>query len=180
MVFFAPVLVLILVLALGGETARELLRYERASLVPWRLLGAHVVHLSWSHTALNAGGLVLMSIIFSWRVSARLWWACFALSVVFIDLGLWFFSPDIEWYVGLSGVLHGLFVLGACAEWQQGQKTGIYLLLGVAGKLAIEQFVGALPMTAQAAGGPVVIDAHLYGALGGLVACGLMRALARP
>ncbi|MEO1573841.1 MAG: rhombosortase [Pseudomonadota bacterium] len=177
--FFAPVAVAIVLLALGGDAAREALRYERLQMLPWRLVGAHLVHLSWSHLALNLAGLVMIGVIFSFRVTATFWWLCFALALACIDVGLFRFSADIEWYVGLSGVLHGLFVLGAFAEWQQGQKTGIYLLLGVAAKLGVEQWAGALPMTASAAGGPVVVDAHLYGALGGLIACGLMRAFSR-
>lgn len=177
--FFAPIAVLIVVLALGGEAAREALRYERLQMLPWRLAGAHLVHLSWSHLGLNLAGLTMIGVIFSFRVSARFWWLCLVLAVISIDVGLWQFSPDIDWYVGLSGVLHGLFVLGAFAEWQQGQKTGVYLLLGVAAKIGVEQWAGALPMTASAAGGPVVVDAHLYGALGGLIACGLMRAFSR-
>lgn len=177
--FFAPVAVLIVLLTLGGDAVREMLRYERMAPAPWRLLGAHLVHLSWSHMALNAAGLALIGVIFSFRVATRYWWLCFFLCVVSIDFGLWRFSTDIAWYVGLSGVLHGLFVLGAFAEWQQGQKTGIYLLIGVAAKIAVEQWAGALPMTARAAGGPVVVDAHLYGALGGVMACGLMRGFSR-
>ncbi len=175
--FFAPLAVLIVLMALGGDAARDVLRYERLDLAPWRLVGGHLVHLSWSHLGLNLAGLVMLGVIFSFRVTALWWWLCAGLSLCAIDVGLWQFSPQIEWYVGLSGVLHGLFALGAFAEWQQGQRTGIYLLLGLVAKLALEQWAGALPMTASAAGGPVVVDAHLYGALGGVVACVLMRAV---
>jgi membrane associated rhomboid family serine protease len=39
----------------------------------------------------------------------------------------------------------------------------------VCGKLLWEQAVGPLPGSAEVAGGKVIVDAHLYGAIGGLV-----------
>src|SRR6185312_11956554 len=53
---------------LGGDPARELLRYDRAGLADgqwWRLLTAHVVHLDLEHAALNTLGLVLMWALFA-------------------------------------------------------------------------------------------------------------------
>lgn len=176
--FFAPLLGLIVLTAVGGEFLRELLRYERTGLAAgevWRLLGAHLVHLSWSHTLLNGAAVVLIGVIFSTRATLMWWLVALAVSIVAIDLGLWFVSTDVGWYVGLSGALHGLFAVGAWLEWRQGQRSGLYLMLGLIAKLVFEQFAGALPMTAGAAGGPVVVDAHLYGALGGALACVLMR-----
>ncbi|MFK8018076.1 MAG: rhombosortase [Gammaproteobacteria bacterium] len=178
--FFAPLLLLIVLLAAGGEPLRQLLRFDRPGLGNgelWRWLSGHVVHLSWSHTVLNAAGLLVIAALFVRDVALREWYLALALAAVSISLGLWFWSPSLDWYVGLSGVLHGLFVLGAWSEWRHGHRSGLYLLLGVAAKLAYEQAAGALPMTASAAGGPVVVDAHLYGALGGALACVLMRAV---
>ena len=45
----------------------------------------------------------------------------------------------------------------------------------VAGKLAWEQFAGPLPGSESGSGGPVIVDAHLYGAVGGLLAAVLIR-----
>jgi hypothetical protein len=44
------------------------------------------------------------------------------------------------------------------------------LALGLGAKLAFEQLVGPVPFTAQSVGGPVVVAAHLYGAVGALLA----------
>jgi rhomboid family GlyGly-CTERM serine protease len=87
-----------------------------------------------------------------------------------IDLGLYFFEPDVRWYVGLSGVLHGLVAAGALALLLQREMLGAVLAIGVGGKLAFEQLVGPVPFTAQSVGGPVVVAAHLWGAVGGLLA----------
>jgi hypothetical protein len=40
----------------------------------------------------------------------------------------------------------------------------------VAAKLIFEQVVGPVPFTAETVGGPVVVAAHLYGVVGGLLA----------
>jgi len=37
-------------------------------------------------------------------------------------------------------------------------------------KLAYEQLYGALPGSAATAGGPVIVDAHLYGSIAGIIA----------
>ncbi len=178
--FFLVVGVISLLLAFGGEPVALLLRYERSAVGEgeWlRLIAGHWVHLSWSHALLNIVGLALVAALFHARAGWLAWWAAFGLSVAVIDAGFWLINEDLSWYVGLSGVLHGLFVFGALAEWRQGERTGLVLLIGAGVKLGFEQFVGAVPFTAAAAGGPVVVDAHLYGALGGALAYGLMRGL---
>lgn len=178
--FFLVVGVICVLLALGGESVELILRYERSAVGEgdWlRLLTGHGVHLSWSHALLNITGLALVAALFHARAGWLAWWLAFGLSVVAIDAGLWLINEELGWYVGLSGVLHGLFVFGALAEWRQGERSGLYLLIGAMVKLGFEQFAGALPFTAAASGGPVVVDAHLYGALGGALAYGLMRQL---
>ena len=50
----------------------------------------------------------------------------------------------------------------ARAEWTEPDRE-----LLVVGKLSWEQFDGALPGSESVAGGLVVVDAHLYGALAG-------------
>ncbi|MEM6638668.1 MAG: rhombosortase [Pseudomonadota bacterium] len=165
----------IVLLAMGADGVRDALRYEQGVWTATRLGGAHLVHLAWSHTLLNAAGLAVLGLLFSHRLRWYQWWLAAVFSAVAIDLGLALLSTEIGWYVGLSGVLHGLFVVGSVSEWRDGHRSGLYLLVGVVAKLIYEQGIGPLPMTASAAGGPVVVDAHLYGALGGLVSCGLMR-----
>ena len=47
-------------------------------------------------------------------------------------------------------------------------ELSILLLLLVA-KISYEQFGGSVPGSEAASGGPVIVDAHLYGALGGIL-----------
>lgn len=160
-------------LEIAGEGARTLLRYDRDAIgagEAWRLASAHFVHLGLSHLLLNLAGLALVWLLAGRRLGLAAW--CFALVVVIsvIDAGFWVLNPGLSWYVGLSGVLHGLLVVGAVAGLPSARGESLFLLAAVALKLLFEQFAGPLPGSAESAGGPVVVDAHLYGAVGGLIA----------
>ena len=48
------------------------------------------------------------------------------------------------------------------------RAESIVILALIFGKIAYEQFAGPVPGSEFASGGPVVVDAHLYGAIGGL------------
>ncbi|HEX6929954.1 MAG TPA: rhombosortase [Gammaproteobacteria bacterium] len=162
-----------IVLSLTGGDSSPAFRYERAAVLSgewWRLATGNVVHLGVPHLLLNLAGLVLIGWIFGPGLRARQWLWLLLASGVGISAGFLLLEPQLRWYVGLSGVLHGL-LLGATAldrgfDW----RLRGALIAGVIVKLAWEQWAGALPFTAEAAGGPVVVDAHLYGGLGGLIA----------
>jgi hypothetical protein len=71
--------------------------------------------------------------------------------------------------VGLSGVLHGLLVAGLLHGLMTPRRRESAVVLAlVFAKLAYEQLAGPLPGSAATAGGAVIVDAHLYGAIAGL------------
>ncbi|HEX4049277.1 MAG TPA: rhombosortase [Steroidobacteraceae bacterium] len=171
---------LILGLTATGQGGVQALRYERAGLLAhqwWRLLSAHVMHLGWWHALLNVLALVLLWLLFARAFSPRRWLWILVLSVAMIDAGLWFLRPAVQWYLGASGVLHGVLAAGACAMYRRGEEMGALLLLLLVVKLLYEQrFGGSLFLHDL----PLVPDAHLFGVLGGLVGAFLPRAAARP
>ena len=154
---------------LGGTAFREALRYERVGLGEgewWRLLTAHFVHLDLEHAVLNSLGLVLMWALFARDYPPGRWAAIYSGSALAVSAGLWFFTPGLDWYVGASGALHGVMAAGTLAHLRRGDLDGWILAAFIVVKLAYEQFAGALPF----AGSPdTVVDAHLYGAVGGLL-----------
>jgi len=85
----------------------------------------------------------------------------------------------VIWYVGFSGTLHGLVIAGALADLRHYPKSAALLLILIIGKLVWEQISGALPGSESVAGGNVVVNAHLYGAIGGGVAGILLLLLKR-
>jgi rhomboid family GlyGly-CTERM serine protease len=177
-VLLAAVLLLVL-LAATGDWGRSALQYEREALSHyqwWRLLSAHLVHLGWRHAWLNCAGLALLWMLFAREFTPRRWlWIAF-LSAAGIDAGLWFLRPEVDWYLGASGVLHGTWAAGACAMYRRGDGFGAALLLLLIIKLVYEQQSGASLFDRDL---PLVSVAHLYGALGGLIGALLPRVSAK-
>ncbi|MDH3863174.1 MAG: rhombosortase [Gammaproteobacteria bacterium] len=167
------VVLVALALMLGGDFGREWLRFERGGIAAgevWRLLTGHFVHLGVSHTLLNLAGLVLVWVLVGRAYTWRQWLLVTGGSVAAIDLGLWLGSPQLEWYVGLSGLLHGMLAAGIVAGLADRNTEALILAVVVTGKLAWEQFVGPLPGSEATSGGAVIVDAHLYGVIGAVVA----------
>ena len=174
------VLALILGLCTSGEAGRASLCYERSALAHgqwWRLLTAHLVHLNLAHALLNSAGLVLLWILFAREFSPRRWAWILCTSCAAIDAGLWFLQPAVDWYVGASGVLHGIWAAGACAMYRRGEALGAGLLLLLIVKLVYEQQSGASLFEGDL---PLVPAAHLLGALGGVAAAMVPRVGVKP
>jgi len=160
---------------LGGDAARLALRYDRAALAAgelWRLFTAHAVHLNLRHALVNILGLVLLWALFARDYSARQWLTIVLAAVLAIDAGLWLLDSTVQWYVGSSGVLHGILAAGTLAQLRRGQPEGWVLAAILTGKLLYEHFAGPLPLSGSA---PVIVTAHVYGVLGGAAAALALR-----
>jgi len=135
----------------------------------WRILSGHFFHTNGYHLLLNLAALILLWALHGQFYSLKNYSLLFITSTLVCSAGLYFFSPDISQYVGLSGVLHGIFVFGAIIDIRQKDKTGYLLFAGVWLKIAHEQFYGASEDVSTLIGASVAIDAHLWGAVGGLL-----------
>jgi len=170
-----PVVIAIVaaVFELGGKPVRELLAFDRTGIAAgeaWRLLSGHFVHLGISHLALNLVGLALVWYLVGRHFTTVRWLFVAILSIVAMDAGFWWLNPELDWYVGLSGLLHGLLAAGLVVAVRERDREGLVIALFVIGKLAWEQWGGPLPGSEATAGGAVIVDAHLYGAIGGALA----------
>lgn len=160
-----------------GDSGRELLRFDRDAIADgelWRLVTGHFVHLGLTHFLLNGAGLVLVWIIVGREFAGREWLAIAGSSIAAIDIGLWGFSPELEWYVGLSGLLHGMLAAGIVASFRLRRAEASILGLVIVGKLAYEQLLGPLPGSEGTSGGTVIVDAHLYGVIGGVILAAIL------
>ena len=165
---------------LGGEPLRAALSYQRTAIAAgewWRVLTAHFVHLDAGHALLNGLGLVLMWALFARDYSPLRWLAIYLVSALTISLGLYVFNPQIEWYVGASGALHGVMTAGTLAHLRRRDLDGWILAAFILAKLSYEQIAGSMPFAGTA---NTLVDAHLYGAIGGLVLALFLRSRAEP
>jgi rhomboid family GlyGly-CTERM serine protease len=153
------------------DAGRAAWYYERAALLQgqgWRLFTAHVVHLNAMHTLLNTAGLVLLWVLYARTLPWWQWLVVSLCAMVAIDAGLWWLAPQVSWYAGASGWLHGVLAVGALATlWRERTLASALMPLVLLVKLGVEHASGT---SVVAEGLPVVVQAHLYGALGGVAA----------
>ena len=164
----------------GGDPVRQALSYDRAALAQgewWRVLTGHFVHLDAQHTLVNIFGLVLMWALFARDFSPLRWATIYLTAALAISAGLWFLRPEIPWYVGASGALHGVMAAGTLAHLRRRDLDAWILAAFLVAKLSYEQFAGAMPFQDA---GTTVVDAHLFGAIGALAAACLLRSSPRP
>lgn len=176
----AGIAVLAVVAEVFGEAARSLLRYDRDGLADgesWRLVSGHIVHLGPSHMVMNVAALAVLALIFGNSMRSRDWLAAAVLSSLAIGGGLYWLSPAVGWYVGLSGVLHGFWAAACVRALAHGERDGLIFTSLILIKLGYETLIGPVPLTGAVAAGPVVEVAHAYGAAGGAVSALAMLAV---
>lgn len=167
-------------LYLGGPAVTAALRYDRAAIRQgewWRLLSAHWVHLGARHLLLNCAGLCLLWMLYARELRPARWLLVAACATAAIDAGLWWRDPQLQWYVGLSGLLHGVWAAGALLQALRADPLGWAMVSLLALKLLVEQHAGTSLLVTDL---PVVTAAHVYGALGGLAALAALVLARKP
>jgi rhomboid family GlyGly-CTERM serine protease len=165
-------MLLLLATELGGEPLRALLSYDRAAIEAgqwWRLLTGNFVHLGWYHWFLNELGLMVLVLLCPERLSPMILARRVVLIGLAMSLCLYAFVPRLHHYVGMSGAIHGLFVLGLLPQVRRRDLISLGCLIFLLGKLAYEQFAGAPVSDEVAIGGSVITDAHFFGAIAAFV-----------
>ena len=161
-------MLLIALLELGGDPVREALRFDHAAIRAgqwWCLVTGNFVHLGWWHLFLNELGVIVFVLLCPEPISAGVWLRRLLLLSIGMSAGLYLAVPGMQHYVGLSGVMHGLFVLGLGRQVRQKDLIALGCLAYLIGKLAWELFAGAPVSDEAAIGGHVALESHLWGAL---------------
>ena len=163
--FLAAVIPLMALLQAIGP---EYFRYQQDAVEHgqvWRILSAHWVHVGWMHWLLNSLSLVVCVILTTPGWSPRQW----ALVTVCMGLGIsllmMLLSPEERNYAGHSGILYGLYVLGAIRLFPRDRLIAVLVVAAIVIKVVMEQFSFHDFNTGSLIGARVVIDAHLYGLL---------------
>ena len=136
----------------------------------WRLLSGNLVHFGWAHSAMNITAFLLCSFGLLPHYSLIRFSSLLLLCCVTVGAGIYLLNPEYGTYAGLSGAIHGLIVAGLLHShlhtyWLRIPALGIVLL-----KLWQEQSPGYQATELQhLIPVPVATDAHLYGAVAGLI-----------
>ena len=155
-----------------GDLINQTFVYQRYLIVQgqlWRLFTGHLLHTNGYHLLLNLTALMMLWALHRRFYSLRIYSALFVFCSLSTSLGIFYYSASLIQYVGLSGVLHGIFVFGALMDIKTKDKTGYLLFIGVWLKIAHEQIYGASTDVSDLIEASVAIDAHLWGAIGGLL-----------
>lgn len=171
------VIAVIAILAFAGEyyfgnSITQAFVYQRNLIIKgelWRIFTGHLLHTNAYHLLLNLAALIMLWALHGRFYSIKNYSALFLFCCVSTSVGVFFTSPSLIQYVGLSGVLHGIFVFGAIMDIVSKDKTGYLLFLGVWLKIAHEQIYGASEDVSSLIEANVAVDAHLWGAIGGLL-----------
>jgi len=161
--FVAGMLLLMVVLQLLGQ---KLFRYQfdwYQSGHYWRLLSAHWAHTNWIHFLLNATGLILCMSIASPGWTIIRWLSYQLILALGISFLFTLFNPELNWYLGYSGVLYGIFLLAAIDLYPRDRLIGFLLGAAIVIKITLEQTSDINLTSSDIIGSPVIVDAHFYG-----------------
>jgi rhomboid family GlyGly-CTERM serine protease len=163
--YMAAVIPLMILLQLIGP---EYFRFERdwmSSGEIWRLVSAHWVHVGWMHLLLNGLGLVICVSLTTPGWSIGRWVITSLIMGLGISILVTIFNPEIRDYAGHSGILYGLYVLGALSLFARDRLIAVLIIAAIVIKIGIEQFSDMDFTTSELIGANVIVDAHLYGLL---------------
>lgn len=96
--------------------ALPLLEFSRSAIADgelWRLLTGNLMHSNGWHLLMNIGGLLLATLLVGHLFSKRHFITLAISNGLVVGVLIYWLNPEIEYYVGLSGYLHGLFIYGA-------------------------------------------------------------------
>lgn len=154
--------------------------YSREQLwqEPWRILSAHALHIDLQHAALNAAGLILITVFFARHFSVRTWLNAVIIITVICSLVVWMIGRP-ERFVGLSGLLHGMLLMSLLLEWSlknYATKAYLYpLVVALIGLKTLLEIAGWLPSWLSINSGGDYGFIHLGGLVGGVIAWRLHR-----
>jgi rhomboid family GlyGly-CTERM serine protease len=153
-----------------SETFLSFFRYDVIQINNgqwWRLITANFCHSNWNHWGMNIMALWFMDIFYRSLISLplRAWLLFFSL---IMNVFLLHFLIDIDYYVGLSGALHGYLVGAALFSFLKEQWLNRVILVFVTLKLFAENMWSINTETEKWINANVIEEAHYLGALSGV------------
>jgi rhomboid family GlyGly-CTERM serine protease len=173
--FLTPTLITVIsyFLSANHSTWHSLFRYDRDAILhgeAWRILTGNITHAGLGHWTVNMFGLWLLWYIYTENGKKYL-------QLLFVLLltsagtcvSLLLMEPQLKWYVGLSGALHGLFAAGIVLSFNNEPRIQLLFAILLFCKLLYEQLFGPLPGSEKMTETTIVVNSHLYGAITGII-----------
>jgi len=135
----------------------------------WRFFSAHLTHYSWIHCLSNIVGLLLLIGIFNNSKRNFHWLVAALVTAMAISSGLSLFSAKLDWYVGFSGVLTGLYAYASIKTFNENTSLSIFILIALSGYVAIQVFQGELIDSMLIKDLNTSSHAHAYGLISGIL-----------
>lgn len=168
--FWMVALLMMLAIVAQFSGFHSLLAWDREQIQAgqwWRIVTGNITHTNIAHLGMNLAGLVLIAWLHH-RYYAR-YSALLLIWILMVAIGIALFFTPFDWYVGLSGVLHGLFVWGVVKDIQHNVPLAWLLLFGIVVKLVIDLVNNGDALTASLIEANVAYQAHWVGAVLGLL-----------
>lgn len=160
-----------LFLGLMPQATEALWQFDRTRIESgewWRLITGQFIHYGFYHLAMNLSALLLCDFILLRQLSPVRYCVVLVLTTFTVGAGLYVGNPEMEFYGGFSGALHGLIITGLLLNLRPAPVFPFAALVLVLAKLIHEQTAGYDPQHPLLPV-PVAVDAHLYGAIAGLL-----------
>lgn len=174
------IVTLIISSAFIGDKLTLLLRFEREAILSgelYRLFTAHFVHLNWIHALMNVAATIIGWYLLRDSMTNRQWILSIAISGLVVSV-LLFSLPELEWYVGFSGIIHGLMLQGLILQKHLRFIEKALMVSALLLKVFYELWQGSSAADLEFIDGNIIVEAHLFGLLAGLVMITCFKAMA--
>ncbi len=168
----------LLALLIAMQPLYDLLEYRHGSIADgayWRLLTGHFIHAGQLHFLTSALAGALLLLLFRTVLTGMPLLFVTLTQALCISLYLYYRVPELEWYSGLSGLLHGLLVTGSLLSLAAGEWIFVLGLLLPWLKVGLETYYAPTGYISSVLGERVITQAHLAGVMTGtLTGCVLV------
>jgi rhomboid family GlyGly-CTERM serine protease len=136
----------------------------------WRILTSNFVHFGWPHSLMNLTAFLLCALALFNNFTAKQLLGLIVFCCLSVGVGVYYLNPEYGTYAGLSGAIHGFIVAGLMRNKRHPYWLNAILIALVFAKIIYEhqpdyqatQLQTLMPV-------PVAYDAHMYGAMAGLL-----------
>ncbi len=161
-----------------GPSTEPLLEFNRTEIIEgeyWRLFTGNFVHYGFAHLAMNLAAFLLVGFSLLREISLRIYIPLLISSALAVGVGTLLWNPELSFYRGLSGIIHGLIVAGLLLNSFRNRWLSYAFLGLIFAKIFHEHQPGFQENQLQSLIPVMVaVDSHLYGALAGLFFTGVL------